>query len=455
MEIESVRGNKMEKKSGRMWRSVICGLIILFILGVIAVAVYPFDNRNLHIKFKTDAGIYVDDITNLEIAETGVHELIFENVSSIKIDEITVYGSFMSMPLKEIPSGSAGQYVGSVRNGEMTWEDGKIKASGKGTVNLIMSDAYGEMLHKLSASFLQERIVFVELWFAVIAFAFLICNVIKEKKEENSWYNHGPVYEVKKFFSDMKEYGQYMVYAARTDLKAEVANSYLNRLWWLLEPLFNMMVYVIVFGNIMSRSIENYATFVFSALLMWNFFNKTITYSLKLIRNNKGILTKVYIPKFVLLFSNMILNLFKLSFSMIVLVVMLFVFKVHIGVNVLWVIPSYLATMLLAFGAGMIFMHFGVYVDDLAYAIGILLNMLMFLSGIFYNTMTSLSEPINTIIMTLNPVAIFVDTMRNALLYNTVRNVPVLAIWFLISIILCCIGVHTVYKNENSYIKVV
>lgn len=104
MEIESVRGNKMEKKSGRMWRSVICGLIILFILGVIAVAVYPFDNRNLHIKFKTDAGIYVDDITNLEIAETGVHELIFENVSSIKIDEITVYGSFMSMPLKEIPS---------------------------------------------------------------------------------------------------------------------------------------------------------------------------------------------------------------------------------------------------------------------------------------------------------------------------------------------------------------
>ena len=83
------------------------------------------------------------------------------------------------------------------------------------------------------------------------------------------------------------------------------------------------------------------------------------------------------------------------------------------------------------------------------------LNMLMFLSGIFYNTMTSLSEPINTIIMTLNPVAIFVDTMRNALLYNTVRNVPVLAIWFLISIILCCIGVHTVYKNENSYIKVV
>ena len=81
--------------------------------------------------------------------------------------------------------------------------------------------------------------------------------------------------------------------------------------------------------------------------------------------------------------------------------------------------------------------------------------MLMFLSGIFYDVMTTLPEPLNTIIMCLNPVAIFTDTMRNALLYNMAANLPMLAIWFLLSVILCCIGVHVVYKNENSYVKVV
>ena len=111
--------------------------------------------------------------------------------------------------------------------------------------------------------------------------------------------------------------------------------------------------------------------------------------------------------------------------------------------------------VLLAFGAGMIFMHFGVYVDDLAYAVGILLNMLMFLSGIFYEVMTTLPDPLNSLMLCLNPIALFVDTMRNALLYNQVTNVPFICIWLVLSVVLCCVGVHTVYRNENSYVKVV
>lgn len=295
----------------------------------------------------------------------------------------------------------------------------------------------------------------VEAFFALVAIGFLICGAIEEKKDENNWDNHKSVHETKKFFSDIKNYWQYMVYAAKTDLKAEVANSYLNRLWWLLEPFFNMVVYVIVFGRVMGNSVENYSTFVFSALLMWNFFSKTINYSVKLVRSNRDIVTKVYIPKFVLLLSNMILNMFKLLFSLIVLVVMMLVFQVKIGVNIFWVLPAYAVMILLAFGLGMIFLHFGVYVDDLSYAVEILLNMLMFLSGIFYETMTTLPEPLNAVLMCLNPVAMFIDTMRKGLLNNTVANLPVLGVWSILAVLLCLVGVHIVYKNENSYVKVV
>ena len=188
---------------------------------------------------------------------------------------------------------------------------------------------------------------------------------------------------------------------------------------------------------------------------MWNFFNKTINYSVKLVRNNKDIVTKVYIPKFILLISDMILNMLKLFFSLIVLAVMLMVFRVQIGFNIFWILPAYVLMILFAFGTGMIFLHFGVYVDDLSYAVGILLNMLMFLSGIFYEVLTTLPHPLNTVMMCLNPVAIFVDTMRNALIYNEATNLPLIGVWLLISAILCCIGVHVVYKNENSYVKVV
>lgn len=130
-------------------------------------------------------------------------------------------------------------------------------------------------------------------------------------------------------------------------------------------------------------------------------------------------------------------------------------FKISIGFNILWVVPAYVIMIILSFGVGMIFLHYGVYIDDLSYAVGILLQMMMFLSGVFYDTMSTLVFPLNTIMISMNPMATLIDTMRNGLLYNTATNLPLLAIWFVISLILSYVGIHIVYKNENAYVKVV
>lgn len=318
-----------------------------------------------------------------------------------------------------------------------------------------MNQDFSRFCITISETRMQERILLYGLYVCILTLVSMIFISRKSNNNRNIRDNHELLLEIKRFFTDMKKYQKFMVYAAKADLKAEVANSYLNRLWWLLEPFFSMMVYVVVFGKIMGSSVKNYATFVFSALLMWNLFSKTINYSVKLVRNNRDIVTKVYVPKFVLLFSNMILNLYKLAFSAIVLLVMMIFFRVHIGIHIFWVLPSYIVMILFSFGAGMILLHFGVYIDDLGYAVGILLNMMMFLSGTFYDIMSGLSSPLNALMLCLNPVALCTDTMRNSLLYNEVENLPIMAVWGLASLILCWIGVHIVYKNENSYVKIV
>lgn len=438
-------------------------LLIVFwifaIAGLAVIAIYPFDNRNLSVHFLSDNSDYVFEFTNYEIKNEDCRMITFdEDIDSFLVEKLRFYGASKTLLLREISFSEFYSLINLDENpGSVQWqEDGiLLTSSDENKVQVLLNDKYTEILQNLSASYGQERIIMGGLYVCVLVLLVFLWMIVKERRMENNWNNHGPLFEVKKFCEDIKKYRQYMVYAAQTDLKAEVANSYLNRLWWLLEPFFNMLVYVIVFGNIMGNSIENYATFVFSALLMWNFFNKTVNYSVKLVRNNKDIITKVYIPKFILLLSNMILNFMKLLFSLIVLVGMMIVFKVEIGFNLFWVLPAYLVMMMLAFGIGMIFLHFGVYVDDLSYAVGILMNMLMFLSGIFYDVMTTLPEPLNAIMMCLNPVATVVDTMRNALLNNMASNLPILGMWFFISLILCCVGVHIVYKNENSYVKIV
>lgn len=429
--------------------------IALFIVLLVCIAIYPFPNRDLVLRVDTDAGEKIFFFGDSDINDTSELYMEFPEVDEVAIERIRVYGPIKSICLKTMAYGEVASCVESVINGEMIWQDSNILFKGNGNVKILFNANGLNKFQTLSKSFLMERICLMEVVLVIFLLFTVVVTALQEKYDNQNRNNHGPIKEVQRFARDIVKYKNYMIYAARTDLKAEVANSYLNRLWWLLEPFFNMLVYVIVFGGIMGSSIKNYATYVFSGLLMWNFFNKTINYSVKLVRNNKDIVTKVYVPKFVLLISNMILNLFKLLFSLIVLVVMFFVFRIQIGSEILMVIPSYIVLILFSFGLGMIFLHYGVYVDDLSYAVGILLSMLMFLSGVFYDVMSTLPEPINTIVLCANPIALVVDTMRNSLLYREITNVPLIIIWFLISFIMCYIGVHIVYKHENGYVKVV
>ena len=416
-------------------------LFILCFLGGLVIGFYPVSNQpiKLQVISENKESIICFSFDELQYASESQDELLisWDALDTTDFKEINIYRYFDSIVIAKINLSGMGRY---------------------GYYDDLGIHFYSEVIGKLynySKSFLYERMIFAEALVALGILCWIMLNAAMEKLDVNSRDNHGPIYEVGMFARNLKKYIQYIVYAAKADLKAEVANSYLNRLWWILEPFCNMLVYVIVFGHIMGNNIESYATFVFSALIMWNYFSHIINYSVKCVRNNRDIVTKIYVPKYILLLTNMVLNFIKMLFSLVVLLVMLLIFKIEIHWAILYIIPCYALMLLISFALGMIFLHYGVFIDDLAYAVGILLNMLMFLSGVFYEVITSLSEPLNQMLMCLNPVAMFIDSMRNALLYNRIVNVPLIVIWIILSLLIAYVGIHIVNKNENGYVKVI
>lgn len=217
----------------------------------------------------------------------------------------------------------------------------------------------------------------------------------------------------------------------------------------------DMVVYTVVFGWFFKSQTECFPAFVFIGITIWGFFSKSLNQSTQLIKNNGAIVSKVYIPKQILLMKILLVNAFKMLISFGVTVVIFLIYRIPINFCLLYVFPMIVELFLLTYGIGCFLMHFGVYVDDLAYIVSILLNMMMFASGVFYSIEEKAPEPVNRILLYCNPVAFLIQSMRNVTMYRAGIDKPVFVVWLILSGAIAALGTKLIYKHENSYVKVI
>ena len=260
---------------------------------------------------------------------------------------------------------------------------------------------------------------------------------------------------MKKFINNIKKYYKYAIRQAKAELKSEVSDSYLNYLWWVIEPLCFMLIYVFVFGYVFSNNQPYFASFVFVGLTVWEFFNRMISGSVNLIVNNRDLVSKVYIPKYILLLSKSFTYLFKMFISLGIAFVLMIIQGVPISWHIIFIIIIIPVIYVVSFGIGMILMNYGVILNDLNKLTNIVLRMVFYLSGVFYNIRSRLSGKLLFFLLRANPVAFCMDELRKVLLENRLPSFTGLFFWLVLGIILCFIGIKLIHKNENSYAKVI
>ncbi len=260
---------------------------------------------------------------------------------------------------------------------------------------------------------------------------------------------------LKRLIRDIISYRRYIIYSAKIALQAEVANAYLDWLWWILEPLFSMLVYYLIFGVVFRAEEPYFLVFIYSALTMWGFFNRTVNMSVKLITGQKSIITKVYIPKPVLLISKMMIFAFKMLISAGIVIVLMIPYRVPVDWHLIGIIPVLIVFFIFCYGCACILMHVGVFVEDMSYVVSIVLNILFYFTGIFYSISKRFPQPWGNFFEDANPLAFLIAQMRGALLYESSIYYKGLLVWFIISMIIAINGTKLVYKNENTYVKVI
>ena len=266
---------------------------------------------------------------------------------------------------------------------------------------------------------------------------------------------------LKKIRNHVKRYHPYSVYAAKSELKSEVSSSYLTWIWWILDPVLFMLVYVFITVVVFQSKGEYLPVVVIIGLTVWNFFNKNVSISVKIVNNFRGIVSKIYIPKYMLILEKIYVNFFKMVISFGIVFAFLIAYRIPLRPQLLLCIPLLLLLFLLTLACCIIVAHFGVYVNDLYNVVQVILRFMFYLSGVFYDITqrlgnhTFLGLPLGRLMMKVNPVAYIIDEFRRVMIQGYALDWKLYFYWMILSMILLLIGMKLMYKHENSYIKVV
>ncbi|MBQ2265718.1 MAG: ABC transporter permease [Oscillospiraceae bacterium] len=238
---------------------------------------------------------------------------------------------------------------------------------------------------------------------------------------------------------ELYAYRQMIFSLVKKDLRGRYKGSVLGFLWTFINPLFQLVVYTIVFSFILKSGIEKYYLYLFVALIPWIFFSASITGGAASIVAQKDLVKKIYFPRQVIpisyvtsCFVNMLL-----SFLVIFAVVLFSGVGLHpLGLLCLPVIM--LVEYLLAIGMALLTSAVTVYFKDLEHILGIVSMAWMYLTPIMYDS-AIIPEEFRPI-FNLNPMTHIIGCYRDVLYYARSPDLTSLASSFGLGVLFLVVG---------------
>ncbi len=181
----------------------------------------------------------------------------------------------------------------------------------------------------------------------------------------------------------MWQYRELIRNLTAADLKNRYQNTALGFFWSLLSPLLLALVLYFIFSHLFGRE-ENFAINLLVGIMAWRFFANGTSSSLGTIVGNANLVTRLYIPRQILVLSNALSTLVNSLLTFIVLLPIIFVLLGHLPVTVLLFLLIHLVLFWFIYGAGLFLSSLFVYFRDVTQIWEVLVRVLFFCSPIFY-----------------------------------------------------------------------
>lgn len=220
--------------------------------------------------------------------------------------------------------------------------------------------------------------------------------------------------------------------------------------WSIISPLMNLLIMWLVFNKLFGNNINHYAIYLFSGQLVFSYFTDATNLGMSSLVSNANIFTKINVPKYLFLFSQNISSLINFGLTLLIY----FAFVAFDGIPFTWTFFSLifpiLCLIIFNLGMGLILSALFVFFRDMQYLWGIVTQLLMWISAIFY-TVDAFNEGIQRFFL-MNPIYVFIKYFRLVVINGTIPSFQFHLLALAYALITFGIGSYIYKKNNHEFL---
>ncbi|HHH9824329.1 TPA: ABC transporter permease [Enterobacter asburiae] len=248
------------------------------------------------------------------------------------------------------------------------------------------------------------------------------------------------------FLTLIWEYRGFILGNIKREFQSKYRNSLLGITWSILNPLSMIVVYTVIFSQVMRAKLPGvdshyaYSIYICSGILTWGLFSDIVLRAQNVFLDNANLIKKINFPKICLpvtVIGSALVN-FAIIFSL--FTIFLLISGDFPGFVFLALIPVLIIMMILATGLGIIVGVLNVFFRDVGQFCGIVLQFWFWLTPIIY-PFSILPESIRPL-MKFNPMLSLVDACQKILVNSQLPYWEGLSYPLVLGIVLCALGLY-------------
>lgn len=234
------------------------------------------------------------------------------------------------------------------------------------------------------------------------------------------------------------------------DIKVRYRHSVLGLVWTVLNPLLMMTVITVVFSTLFKQNIPNFPIYYLSGSLLFSFNSESTTTALNSMISNSSLIKKVYIPKYLFPFSNILSGLVNLGFSLIAMFIVMVITGAPFHITLLLIPIPIFYVFLFATGLGILLSALTVYFRDIAHFYSVFILAWTYFTPVFYPV--EILDRRAMALMRFNPMYHYITFMRELVMNGNFPSMKENMFCLLIGLFMVVIGLLVFYKKQDKFV---